>query len=137
MNTPTKINGRTCAALMVAAALTGTAACSTASGSDQSSGARATCESMLPGRTIQAWESVTVSDLRSFQYGGPVAHVPLEHAFTGAGPAAQGVWCWVRVDQRTGSLWGAVKDHGAVQALTVVGPGGQPHGLMSGPPQPP
>jgi hypothetical protein len=92
---------------------------------------------MLPGRTIQAWESVTVRDLRAYQYGGPVAHVPLQHAFSGAGPSQTGVWCWVRLDHDTGSLWGVVRGHGVGQAITVSGEGGQPHGVMSGPPHVP
>jgi hypothetical protein len=93
---------------------------------------------MLPGRTIQAWESVTVRELRSFQYSGPVARVPLRDAFRGAGAGQEGAWCWVRDDANTGSLWGVVKGHGIGRAVTISGPGGQPHGeMVDGPPQPP
>jgi hypothetical protein len=127
----------TLAALFIAAGLAATAGCSTAAGSNALTSAHATCEAMLPGRDVQAWQSVTVRDLRAYQYGGPVASFPLEHAFAGAKPAQSGAWCWVRTDRNTGDLWGAVQDHGVGLAITVSGPGGQPHGVMSGPPHVP
>ena len=108
------------AALLIAAALTGTAACSTAAGSSRPVRCPATCEAMLPGRTIQAWESVTVRDLRAYQYGGPVAHVPLEHAFAGAGAGQDGVWCWVRIDRTPGACGASSKGHGVGRAITMT-----------------
>jgi hypothetical protein len=133
------LNRRTGAALLISAALAATTACSTPawSGFEAASGPRAYCEAMLPGRTIQAWESVTVRDLRSYQYGGPVARFPLKDAFAGARPSQDAAWCWVRTSHLTGSLWGVVMDHGVGRAITVTGPGGQPHGVMTRPPQVP
>ncbi len=59
---------RTCTALLSAAAMTVTAACSTAVGSTPDRSARALCLAMLPGRTIQAWQQVSVRDLWNYQH---------------------------------------------------------------------
>ncbi len=128
------MESRTFATLLIAAALTATAACSTAAGSAPASGGRALCENMLPGRTIQAWESVSVRSLWGYQYGGPVAHHPLAGHFGGVRPGQAAAWCWVSDDKDTGSLWGVVPDHGTGRAITISGHGGQPRGVMEHPP---
>jgi len=89
---------------------------------------------MLPGRTIQAWQQVSVRDLWNYQYGGPVAHHPLAGHFGQASPGQKAAWCWVRDDGDTATLWGVVPGHGVGSAITVSGEGGEPRGVMENPP---
>jgi hypothetical protein len=100
-------------------------------------GPRQMCDSLLPGRRVQAWESVSVKDLRAYQYGGPVAHHPLGSTFPGVPAGHPAAWCWVQDGAQTGSLWGVVPGVGVGRAITITGPGPGIHGVMKRPPQVP
>jgi hypothetical protein len=99
--------------------------------------ARSLCVAALPNRPISGWMPATVGALRSYQYGGPVAHRPLRSAFAGLSPAHPGAWCVRRDGSRAISLWGVVGGRCPRLAIKIVGPGIRPLGLMDRPPQVP
>jgi hypothetical protein len=92
----------------------------------------------LPDQVVVGWMSATVGMLRTYQYGGPIPHVPLRRAFPGLANTDRGAWCIVRDAPNTSSLWGIVPDRHPRRVLTVTGPGsGRYRGRIDRPPQPP
>ncbi len=81
------------------------------------------CGAAFAGGTLLGWTKTYVGDLRAYQYGGPVARVPLRSSFAGQPPTTRGAWCLVRRGPASASLWGVVPGLRPVRAMTVTGPG--------------
>jgi hypothetical protein len=98
----------------------------------------ADCLRAFTGGRVLGWEPTTVAHVRSYQYGGPIAHRPLQHAFPGTAGSRHAAWCLVRTGPDTASLWGALASGRRQHALTISGPGAANYrGLMTAPPQVP
>ena len=129
--------------LSAALAMSALAGCA-AHRADASGGARshssvrsaaALCRDTFAYSTVLGWDGTDVARLRAYQYGGPVAHVPIRSAFPGVPASAAGAWCLVRQGPDAASLWGAVSGSQPRRAITVTGPGEDRHrGKMQGPP---
>jgi len=81
------------------------------------------CRDTFPESMLLGWTSATVGQLRAYQYGGQVAHVPLRTLFVGVPSEERGAWCWLRQGPGSGSLWGAVLGSAPQRAIIVTGPG--------------
>jgi hypothetical protein len=87
---------------------------------------------------VLGWESTTVAQLRSYQFGGPIAHRPLQHAFPGSARTRLAAWCLLRDGPNTASLWGTLASGRRQHAITISGPGAADYrGPMTAPPQVP
>lgn len=96
------------------------------------------CRAALPHRPVVAWADTTVGGLRAYQYGGPVARLPLQTRFPRVPAGQRAAWCWVRQGPQTDSIWGATLGSPARRAITITGPGkNRARGLMRGPPRVP
>src|SRR6266487_2072323 len=110
--------------LSAALAMSALAGCA-AHRADPSGGARshssaaALCRDTFTHSTVLGWDGADVAQLRAYQYGGPVAHVPLRSAFPGVPASAAGAWCLVRQGPDSASLWGAVSGSQPRRAITV------------------
>jgi hypothetical protein len=103
--------------------------------SSRSRSAAAICRGAFSGRRILGWADADVAHLRAYQYGGPIPHLPLRHAFGGVPAGTRGAWCWVLQSPGSASLWGALPGTQPRRAITVTGPGeGRYIGKMQGPP---
>jgi hypothetical protein len=101
-------------------------------------GAHAACRAMLPGLRVTGWERATVKGLRSYQYGGPVAHHPLRRVVRRLPAGESAEWCWVQGAPHSGTLYGVVPNVAVQRAMTVSGPGeASIRGRMHGPPRVP
>jgi hypothetical protein len=81
------------------------------------------CRRAFSSSTVLGWVTANVGELRAYQYGGPVPHLPLQSAFAGIPAGQQAAWCWVRDRPGTASLCGAVPGTPPQRAITVTGPG--------------
>ena len=96
------------------------------------------CRAALPHQPVVAWADTTVGGLRAYQYGGPVARLPLHTRFPGVPADRRAAWCWVRQGPQTESIWGATPGGPTARAITVTGPGpSHARGLKREPPQVP
>jgi hypothetical protein len=93
---------------------------------------------MFGTSVVLGWDRADVAELRTYQYGGPVAHLPLQSAFPDVPAAARAAWCLVRQGAGSASLWGAVPGWQPQRAITITGPGEDRYrGDMHGPPRVP
>lgn len=100
--------------------------------------ARALCRHAFPGRVLLAWASTTVNQMRAYQFGGPIAHRPLRHAFRTSAGARRGAWCMLRDRPVTASLWATLGPRDRQRTITISGPGaGDYLGPMRQPPRVP
>jgi hypothetical protein len=77
---------------------------------------------VFPKSALLGWTIATVGELRAYQYGGPVAHLPLRSAFIGVPSGERGAWCLLQQGSESSSLWGAVRGSAPGRAITVTGP---------------
>ena len=81
------------------------------------------------------WTGGTVAQFRAYQYGGPKATFPLEHAFPGVPGSTPGAWCGTKEGPQTTRWWAAVPGHKPVMVITITGPGeGVKRGYVATPP---
>jgi hypothetical protein len=95
------------------------------------------CVEAFPHRPLSGWMPATVGALRSYQYGGPVARLPLRTAFPGLRRTHPAAWCVLQDGPDVISLWGVVPGNQPRRAIRIVGPGDRRLGRMDRPPQVP
>ncbi|NYI41000.1 hypothetical protein BKA03_001119 [Demequina lutea] len=101
-----------------------------------SQSARQICEGSFGTAVTLDWAPATVDEFRAYQYGGPVAKVPLADAFPGVPGDTRGAWCGTKESSDVSHWWAVVAGHEPVTFMTVQGPSeGIAHGLVVGPPQ--
>jgi hypothetical protein len=81
------------------------------------------CSTAFADKTLLAWVPSTVGSLRTYQYGGPRANVPLKDAFPGVSSSTAAAWCGVKQAADSIAWWGVVDGQAPVHAITITGPG--------------
>ena len=135
---------RLSASLAAIAVIVATASCTSApAGRGQSSGPSATtagaravtalelCRRVLVGRHVVSGSWTTVGELRSYGYGPPPQHQPMQDGFGSASDTDSAVWCWTQDGLQTYTAWGALPQGELLRAVGVTGPG---MGIPSGRP---
>ena len=99
---------------------------------------RRICEGAFGSYDLLDWAPGTVANFRAYQFGGPVAKVPLAHVFPNVPDNTRGAWCGTKDGAEATHWWAVVVGHDAASAITIRGPGeGVRHGSTAGSPQVP
>lgn len=81
------------------------------------------CSTTFADKTLLAWVPTTVGSLRTYQYGGPRANIPLKDAFPGVSDNTVGAWCGIKQATDSIAWWGVTDGQKPVHAITITGPG--------------
>jgi hypothetical protein len=121
-----------------AASSTGTASPSSSAGtpSGKSLSLKQICQGSYSSAVLLDWAPGTVSEFRSYQYGGPTATVPLAHAFPGIPVNTRGAWCGTKAGPHATHWWAVVMGQKPASLLVMTGGDeGVRHGLLPVPPR--
>jgi hypothetical protein len=81
------------------------------------------CLTAFSKAELLAWSSGTVKDFRTYQYGGPKAHVPLKDAFPGVTDDTPGAWCGTKQSTSATTWWAVLAGQQPAKVITINGAG--------------